>query len=106
MFFKFLFFVIPLLFSETTLFCVHHAWQQMHLNVEHLNAYSHAVITFSVHLHLDVYLNMYLNATSKHLVFYDQPISKLLLNADIIVGIITLKSVILLLNKPHILCYA
>ena len=44
--------------TETTLFCVHQAWQQMHLNVEHLNAHSIAAITLSVHLHLYVYLNI------------------------------------------------
>ena len=44
--------------TETSLFCVHQVWQQMHLNVEHLNAHSHTSVTFSVHLHFDVYLNI------------------------------------------------
>ena len=44
--------------TETTLFCEHQAWQQMHLNDKNFNAHSYAAVTFSVHLHLDVYLNI------------------------------------------------
>ena len=44
--------------KKTTLFCVLQVWQQTHLNVEHLNAHSPASVTFSMHLHLDVYLNI------------------------------------------------
>ena len=38
--------------TKNTLFYVHQAWQQMHLNVDYLNAHSHAAAILEIGIYI------------------------------------------------------